>query len=67
MQTTASQVVALDRMELSSRHITQNIMPRVKVFDHESVKKAIEAISSHCGSDTIFAGVDVSPNLYDDR
>ena len=67
MQTTASQVLALDKMELSSRHIAQNILPRVKVFDHLSVKKAIEAISSQCGSDTIFAGIDVSPSLYEDR
>lgn len=52
------QVIALDKIEISSRHIAQNILPRVKVFDHESVKKAIESITNHSGQDVIFAGPD---------
>lgn len=56
------QVLALDKIHLSSRHITQNILPRVKAFDHDSVKKAIEAITKHYGPETVFAGPDCMLN-----
>jgi hypothetical protein len=49
----------LDKIEASSRHISQNILPCVKVFDHESVKKAIDSITSHQGQEVIFAGTEV--------
>ena len=45
------QVIALDKIEKSSGHIAQNILPHVKVFDHESVKKAIDSITSHEGQE----------------
>ena len=52
-------VIALDKIEKSSRHIAQNILPRVKVFDHESVKKAIDSITSHQGKEVIYAASEV--------
>ncbi|XP_048539565.1 uncharacterized protein LOC125518753 [Triticum urartu] len=52
------QVIALDKIEKSSRHIAQNILPRVKVFDHELVKKAIDSITSHQGQEVIYAGLE---------
>ncbi|XP_044353130.1 uncharacterized protein [Triticum aestivum] len=52
-------VIALDNIEISSRHIAQNILPRVKVFDHESVKKAIDSITSHIGQEVCFADSDI--------
>uniref|UniRef100_N1QR62 Aminotransferase-like plant mobile domain-containing protein n=1 Tax=Aegilops tauschii TaxID=37682 RepID=N1QR62_AEGTA len=54
------QVIALDKIEKSSRHIAQNILPCVKVFDHESVKKATDSITSHQGQEVIFAGSKVA-------
>jgi hypothetical protein len=54
----------LDKIEISSKHIAQNILLRVKVFDHESVKKAIDSITSHAGHDVFFAGPDVSTELH---
>ena len=54
-----TQVIALDKIEKSSRHIAQNILPRVKVFDHESVKKAIDSITSHQGKEVIYAASEV--------
>ncbi|EMS53787.1 hypothetical protein TRIUR3_28102 [Triticum urartu] len=55
---TDQDVIALDKIEKSSRHIAQNILPRVKVFDHELVKKAIDSITSHQGQEVIYAGLE---------
>ena len=54
----------MDKIETSSKHIKQNILPCVKDFDHESVKKAIDSITSHQGIIVIFAGTEVITNSY---
>lgn len=61
------QFFVLDKLELSSKVIPQGLFPRVRSFDQEILRLAIETVSSHRGGDTFFCGrqvIDIYCNIY---
>ncbi|VAH78106.1 uncharacterized protein [Triticum aestivum] len=50
------QVFYLDNLDLGPLSKTKDHLPRISLFDYESVKKMIEVITSNVDGDTSFAG-----------
>ncbi|VAH78111.1 unnamed protein product [Triticum turgidum subsp. durum] len=55
------QVFYLDNLDLGPLSKTKDHLPRISLFDYESVKKMIEVITSNVDGDTSFAGASVRP------
>lgn len=55
------QVFYLDNLDLGPLSKTKDHLPRISLFDYESIKKMIEVITSNVDGDTSFAGASVRP------
>jgi hypothetical protein len=56
---TCRQVFYLDNLDLGPLSKTREGLPRISLFDYESVKKMTEMITNDVGGDTSFAGANV--------